>query len=119
MADIATVHTRAGLDELFLASMERPVVLVKHSERCGASRAKLQELREFAGRPESDAALFALVEVRSTRDLSDEITARTGITHESPQVIVLRDGHVAWHASHRSISTDHLADALAPTGHGR
>jgi len=46
----------------------------------------------------------ALVEVQSARDLSREIAASTGIEHESPQVIILRNGEPSGTLSHWEIS---------------
>ncbi len=45
-----------------------------------------------------------LVDVRRAHDVSDEIARRTGVRHESPQVIVLRDGRAVWSASHGAIT---------------
>jgi len=50
-----------------------------------------------------------LVDVIAQRPLSREIAARLGIRHESPQVIVLRNGAVAWHGSHSDVSAEALA----------
>jgi bacillithiol system protein YtxJ len=54
----------------------------------------------------------ALVEVQRSRELSAEIESRTGITHESPQVIVLRDGRVVWNASHWRVNAEAVAEAV-------
>ena len=45
-----------------------------------------------------------LVDVRAERPLSQDIAARTGVRHESPQVIILRRGAVVWSASHEDIT---------------
>ena len=112
MAEWTNLGTRDELDAVFRASSDRPVVLLKHSLSCGSSKSTLRDLRGFADRPENEAAVFALVEIQNARDLSDEITERTGVTHESPQVIVLRNGRASWHASHWRISMNRLAGAL-------
>jgi bacillithiol system protein YtxJ len=50
------------------------------------------------------------VDVRAQRPLSQMIAARSGVQHESPQIILLRRGVPIWNASHYDISTDALAD---------
>ena len=45
-----------------------------------------------------------LVDVRAERPLSQLIAARTGVRHESPQIITLRSGAVVWSASHGDIT---------------
>ncbi len=44
---------------------------------------------------------------------SDAVTERTGVRHESPQVIVLRDGKAVWSASQFRIKADDVAHAIA------
>jgi bacillithiol system protein YtxJ len=61
---------------------------------------------------EEDAAKTALVDVTSGQALSHAIEERTGVRHESPQVIVLRHGKATWHASHFAITARAVADAL-------
>jgi bacillithiol system protein YtxJ len=48
------------------------------------------------------------VDVRAQRPLSQLIAARSGVQHESPQIIVLRRGVPIWNASHYDITTDTL-----------
>ncbi len=50
-----------------------------------------------------------LVDVIRQRPLSREIAAHLGIGHESPQVILIRDGAVGWHASHYDVTAETLA----------
>ena len=41
-----------------------------------------------------------ILEVQSARAISNEVADLTGIRHETPQVIILRDGKAVWNASH-------------------
>jgi bacillithiol system protein YtxJ len=52
------------------------------------------------------------VDVRAQRPLSQAIAARSGVPHESPQVILFRCGVPAWSASHHDISAEALERAL-------
>lgn len=54
----------------------------------------------------------ALVEVQAARQLSNEIENKLGVPHESPQVIVLSKGQVAWDASHFKITAEAVAEAV-------
>ncbi len=53
-----------------------------------------------------------LVDVRAQRSMSQQIAARSGIEHESPQIIVFRRGVVVWSASHDDITAEALARCL-------
>jgi bacillithiol system protein YtxJ len=94
-----------SLDDLADRSKDRPVVIFKHSLTCPISAAAYDQMAEFEGE-------VALVEVQRARELSGEIESRLGVAHESPQVIVLRNGQAAWNASHFKITADAVAEAV-------
>lgn len=52
--------------------------------------------------------------VREDRPLSLAVEQRTGVRHESPQVICLVDGKAVAHASHRDITAEALGRMLTP-----
>jgi bacillithiol system protein YtxJ len=70
------------------------------------SAAAYREMSDFEGE-------VALVEVQRARELSREIENRTGIKHESPQIIVLRNGQVVWDASHFQITREAVTEAVS------
>jgi bacillithiol system protein YtxJ len=53
-----------------------------------------------------------IIDVASHSALGRVVQSRTGIRHESPQAIVLRDGQPTWHASHGRIRLASLQEAL-------
>src|SRR2546427_799045 len=94
-----------SIEELTDRSKERPMVIFKHSLTCPISAAAYEQMERLDGE-------VALVEVQKARALSTEIESRLGVAHESPQVIVLSKGQVAWNASHFRITTEAVADAV-------
>lgn len=101
-----------AFQELAERSKERPVVIFKHSLTCPISAGAYDQMAEFAGE-------VALVEVQQARELSTEIENRLGLAHESPQVIVLRNGQVVWNASHFKITADAVTEAVREAGEDR
>ena len=99
------VTETSSLDELTERSKERPVVIFKHSLTCPISSAAYESMEAFDGE-------VALVEVQRARALSTEIESRLGVTHESPQVIVLNNRQVVWNASHFKITAEAVAAAV-------
>lgn len=93
------------LEQLFARSHREPVLLFKHSTTCPISAAAYQQM----SRVEREVAL---VVVQKARDLSREIETRTGVRHESPQALILRDGAAVWSASHWHVTADAVARAL-------
>ena len=93
-------------EKLLERSRTKPVVIFKHSITCGVSAAVYQKMVDFEGE-------VALVEIQRARELSSEISNKTGIRHESPQVLILRNGQVVWDASHFQITSDAVAKAVS------
>jgi bacillithiol system protein YtxJ len=84
-------------------------VLYKHSPICGSSRRAKTEVSDFmSGHPE--ARVF-LLDVIAERALAGELATLLGVTHESPQVILLEGRTVVWHGSHEEITAEVLGRA--------
>jgi len=99
------ISDRDDLDTLLDDSKLRPVVVFKHSTACPISAAAYREMEKFEGD-------VSLVVVQTAREVSRELASITGIRHESPQVLVLRDGKAVWNASHFQIKADTVARAI-------
>jgi bacillithiol system protein YtxJ len=53
-----------------------------------------------------------LITVQEARDVSNEIALRTGVPHETPQLLILRNGEVVFSASHFQVKAATVAEAL-------
>ena len=95
------------LDKAAERSKEVPVVLFKHSTRCFISKTVLgnfeKEMKAFQGDAE-----FYFLDLLAHRNVSNEIEKRFKVVHQSPQMIVLKNGKVVNDASHHSISINLL-----------
>ena len=105
-ANFIKLESIDDLDRLIDSSHERPVVIFKHSASCGISSGVFNVVD---GGMETDVHL---VVVQRSREVSNHIAHLTGIRHESPQAIVLRNGRPHWNASHWAITTDALSKAI-------
>ena len=103
-SNFVVVEDRTALEELIARSQNAPVVLFKHSLTCPISARAYRQMQAYEGE-------VALVIVQRAREVSREVEARTGVRHESPQVIILRGGKVAWSASHFDITAEAVAQA--------
>ena len=109
MADIQKIETLAALEDLLERSRERPVWVFKHSLTCPISGMAWDEFRRFA--LQEGEAICALIEIQRARPVSNALAERTGVRHESPQAILLRDARAAWYASHYDINLTALRQA--------
>ena len=103
------VASAEALDDLLARSEGEPVLLFKHSTTCPISAAAYQQMSRL------DAEVPIIV-VQRSREVSNEVAARTGVRHESPQALVLRGGRVIWSASHWDVTADAVKKALEEQG---
>jgi bacillithiol system protein YtxJ len=54
----------------------------------------------------------SLIVVQHSRDVSREVETLTGIRHESPQAIILRNGRAVWNVSHWRITRSAVEEAV-------
>jgi bacillithiol system protein YtxJ len=95
------IHNAEELDALIEKSSEQPVIFFKHSTTCPISAGVYQEISN------ADADINLIV-VQHSRALSAAIAEKTGIRHESPQAIVLKNEKVVYHASHYDVTADEV-----------
>ena len=84
-------------------SYHHPQVIFKHSTSCGISGMVKRSFQNQSTHPEKGITYYMLDLIRY-RDISNAIANKYGIRHESPQVLVIREGEVVAHASHHSIT---------------
>lgn len=98
-----TLTDAQQLDDILEESREKPIVIFKHSTRCGISRMVLGNFeREYDLGKDKEVKLYFL-DLLASRNVSNEVASRFNVRHESPQMIILKDGKVVHHASHHSI----------------
>jgi bacillithiol system protein YtxJ len=109
--DIVRPQRIEDLDRLLAQTAERPLLLFKHSVTCGTSAEALDELIDHLNEDKLDAR-YAIVTVQSHRELSNAVSARLGIRHETPQALLIRDGRVIWSASHFRVTAAAVQSAI-------
>lgn len=97
------------LQQLIAASAAQPVLLFKHSTRCSISRMALQRLEREWEEIVVDVYLLDLLNFRS---VSNAIAEQTGVEHQSPQALLLKNGKCVYHASHNAISFSAIKSSL-------
>jgi bacillithiol system protein YtxJ len=96
--------TPVNTPEAFQAWRARPGItwLFKHSTACPVSAAAHAEVTAYEkANPRDAIGLVLVIEKRATSDLAAKVL---GVEHRSPQLFLLRDGKVVWHASHDDVN---------------
>ncbi|MCT4629105.1 bacillithiol system redox-active protein YtxJ [Winogradskyella sp.] len=92
-------------------SKTKTQVIFKHSTRCGISRMVINQFVEMYQFTEKDLDLYYL-DLLNYRDVSNEVGYKFQVMHESPQLLVIKNGVVVTHASHGAINNIDLASFL-------
>ncbi len=103
------IKSKDDLEKVIHLSDSKPIVLLKHSPRCMiSSMAKRRLERETFSDVE-----YAIVDVISSRNVSDYISVSFDVKHESPQLFVLSKGRAVAHTSHSGVHSPFIKDALS------
>lgn len=94
------------LEAMVTHSFEKPVLVFKHSTSCHISRMVLRQFENAFTLEDNITPYF--LNLLEHRNLSNEIALRLEVQHQSPQLIVIKEGIAFYHASHESIDAEDL-----------
>lgn len=96
------LNTVAQLNAIEEQSKTKTQLIFKHSTRCGISR---MVMNQFVADYDVDlnADLYYL-DLLSYRDVSNETGYKFQVLHESPQLLIIKNGVSVAHASHGGIN---------------
>lgn len=97
------------LEQVIYLSQEKPQVIFKHSTRCNISSVAKNRL-ERADVP--GELQFHYLDLISYRPLSNAVADRFAVEHESPQILVIKNGKCVYNESHMGIDMDEIKDQL-------
>ena len=95
------------LSEIIEQSNIEPVIIFKYSNDCNSS-ARLKNKFEKLFEEKTLVYKIYIVTVQIQKVLSHKIEEVFGIKHESPQIIVLNKGKVAYTAHHNNIKIENI-----------
>jgi bacillithiol system protein YtxJ len=97
----------AGLEAIKLKSADQPQVIFKHSTRCGTSSMIKNRLEKTGV---LDKLAFHFLDVIAHRALSNKIAEGFRVRHESPQILLIKNGECIYDESHYGISMDEIIE---------
>ena len=105
------LNTVDGLEAIKEKSTEKTQVIFKHSTRCSISAMAKRRL-ERTWNLEEDKVDIHYLDLIAYRSISNQVADDFGVTHESPQILVIKDKQAVFHTSHSDISVDVIEDNL-------
>jgi bacillithiol system protein YtxJ len=94
------------LNEIMEISHQKPVAIFKHSTRCSISRMALKQFENEFDLEGSVTPYF--LDLLNHRDISQEIAVRFDVYHQSPQLLLIKEGKSVYDASHSDIDAVEL-----------
>ena len=101
------LQTESQLNEIRERSAGRPQVIFKHSTRCGTS-ALVKSRLERTALP--DSIDFYYLDLIRYRPVSNKIAEAFRVGHESPQILIIRNGECIYDESHLGITMDDILE---------
>lgn len=99
----------AQLQEISSKSHTRPQVIFKHSTRCSISSVAMQRLKRGTLPQDLD---FYYLDLIAYRKLSNQVADQFDVAHESPQILIIRNGACVYDESHMSITVDDIIESV-------
>jgi bacillithiol system protein YtxJ len=101
--------TETQLQEIIDLSKNTPQVIFKHSTRCSISSMALNRM-EQADQPANID--FYYLDLIQYRPISQHIAELFSVYHESPQVLLIKDGNCTYSETHMGISMGELIEQV-------
>jgi bacillithiol system protein YtxJ len=105
--DLNNIRQLAEIKEL---SKTRPQVIFKHSTRCSISTMAKSRLERNV---QPDSGDFYFLDLLKHRSISDQVAEDFAVTHESPQVLLIKNTECVYEESHSGIQMDEITEQMA------
>ncbi|MEO5945051.1 MAG: bacillithiol system redox-active protein YtxJ [Ferruginibacter sp.] len=102
-----SLETEKDLENIKERSSAKPQVIFKHSTRCSISSMVKSRLERAAAPEEID---FNILDLIANRLLSSKIAEYFSVGHESPQILIIKNGECVYDESHNGISMDDIEE---------
>lgn len=98
------------IDAIIAASSTKPQVIFKHSTRCSISSMAKSRLDRSI---EPDGVDFYYLDLIADRPLSNKVSEIFSVAHESPQILLIKNGECVYDESHSGISMDEIEEQVS------
>ncbi len=102
------LRTVEQLNTIKQQSKKESILIFKHSTRCGISSMVIKRFEALFTEKHQNLKVYYL-DLLNYRDLSAEVGYTFQVMHQSPQLIIVKNGVTVYHASHYDISLTDLS----------
>jgi bacillithiol system protein YtxJ len=105
-----TLNSLEQLELIKEKSTTTPQIIFKHSTRCSISSMALSRLERADTVPAAD---FYYLDLIANRNISNSIAEIFDVYHQSPQILLIKNGECIYDESHSGISMDEISDQVS------
>ena len=98
------ITSESSLKEAIASSSKKPVFIFKHSTRCSISSMAKSRLESKWNRKEMENITPYLLDLTAYRAMSNLVAQTFDVEHESPQMLIIKDGKCTYDTSHMNVS---------------
>ena len=84
------------------SSKTESILIFKHSTRCGISSMVLRQFQGILNNEDKKLKVY-LLDLLNYRDISNELASEFQVMHQSPQLLIIKNGVAVHYASHYDI----------------
>lgn len=84
-------------------SVANPVIIYKHSTRCGISKMVIKQFEKMFTDEHKNFKVYYL-DLLNHRDISNKLAIIFDVVHQSPQILVIKNGVSVFNTSHEAIT---------------
>ena len=92
-------------------SKTQSVLIFKHATRCGISRMVIKQFESLFNKENKQLKVYYL-DLLSFREISSKLSEDFQVIHESPQLLVIKNGIPVYNASHYEITKVNLSNFI-------
>lgn len=104
------IESEEQLEQIKSASFNTPQIIFKHSTRCSISSVAKGRLESQSA---PDGIHFHYLDLIKFRSISNKIAEDFAVYHESPQILLIKDGDCIYDESHLAISMKEITEQVA------
>jgi bacillithiol system protein YtxJ len=97
------------LEEINKASFDTPVMIFKHSTRCSISSSAINRVERNWNNEQDDIKVKPYyLDLIAYRNVSNEIAKKWNIEHQSPQILIIKNGTCIYTETHMGINYEEI-----------
>jgi bacillithiol system protein YtxJ len=104
------ILTIEQLETISAASFTKPQIILKHSTTCSISKMALARLERSTTPSDID---FNFLDLLNYRSISQAIAEKFDVVHESPQILLIKNGACVYEESHGGIQMEEIVEQAA------